>query len=148
MIQAEINARTALDTLVRLIRMAGNDPSDLGFQAIDPDPDGNTQWDSIRIRSDWNPPDGVLNGSYEDVIFTVSNGTLMIQDPGTAPPAEFVEDIDLVSFSYFDSTGSGISDPVAQSGSIVRVDILVQAQPQNLPNLQLSSASTIRRRDS
>ncbi len=67
--RAEESARTALDTLTRLIRMAGNDPQDLSFQGVDPDPDGNQQWDSIRLRSDWNPPDGALDDPYEDVIF-------------------------------------------------------------------------------
>ena len=62
LIEAQHSARAALDSLVRLIRLAGNNPRSIGLQAVDPDPDGNALLDSIQIQADWNPADGALNG--------------------------------------------------------------------------------------
>ena len=146
-IRAEDSSRVALDTLARLIRMAGNDPQDIGFQALDPDPDGNLQWDSIHLRSDWNPPDGLLDDPYEDVIFSVSNNTMWIQDPATFSPVEFLDDIESLSFSYFDIDGAPVSNPPTQSGSIVQVSIRVESHLENLSPLEFSSSATIRERE-
>jgi len=51
LMEAKHNARVTMDTIIRLVRMAGYDPQDIITQPIvDADPDGNAQWDSIHLR--------------------------------------------------------------------------------------------------
>src|SRR5690348_12493485 len=52
--QAVNDATSALDLMTRLIRMAGNNPNDIGsLQAIDPGTASNGFYQTIRLRSDW-----------------------------------------------------------------------------------------------
>jgi len=154
-IDAQNNARMALDILVRLIRVAGNDPQRIGLQPIHPDPDGNGQLDSIRLRADWNPADGDLLDPYEDVIFSTpappnDNKLLLIQE-GAAAPVEFLDSIDTLSFRYFNRNNVEIVDPIANPGSIASVDVIIQTFAQVPGSSPISttfrSSATIRRRE-
>ncbi len=146
MIRAQQDVRFALHTFVRLLRMAGNDPLEtpIGFQAIDPDPDGNTIWDTIRIRADWNPADGDLADPDEDVRFTVNNNILLIQQASDASPVEFLPNISAIQFQYFDDDGNVIADPVTDSDDIARVQVTVQGITATGATLQLSSQAVLR----
>ena len=152
LIEAQNNARTALDTVVRLVRIAGNDPERIGVQPIDPDPDGNGQFDSVHLQADWNPPDGALDDPYEDIIFSTNNGSLIIQEPSSPfnPAAiPFLDRIQAVTFAYFDRNNNPVADPVATPGSIASIDIVVQTDapgPGGAP-LTFRSSATIRRRE-
>ncbi len=147
-IRTQQDVRFALDTLVRLLRMAGNDPSlpPINFQAIDPDPDGNTAWDSIRIQADWNPADGDLADDFEDVIFTTNANVLFIQRPTDAVPVEFLANITSIQFQYFDGAGNVIADPVTDSDSITGVDVTVQGVTPGGVAIQFSSQVLVRSR--
>ncbi len=156
-IDAQNNARMALDTLVRLIRVAGNDPQRLGLQPIDPDPDGDGQVNSIRLRADWNPGDGDLLDPYEDVAFSTpvppnDNKLLLIQE-GAAAPVDFLDSIDTLTFRYFDRNNIPIADAVAiaNPGSIASVDVIIQTFAQVPGSSPISttfqSSATIRRRE-
>ena len=144
LIEAQNSARAALDTLVRLIRIAGNDPERVDFQAIDPDPDGNGQLDSIHLRADWNPADGALDDPYEDIVFSTNNGVLFTQEPTNAVPVEFLDRIESVSFAYFDRNNNPIADPVATPNSIASLDIVMQTRVPGSPPMEFRSSATIR----
>ena len=144
LVRAQDNGLVALDNLVRLIRMAGNDPESVTFQAIDPDPDGNGQLDSIQIRSDWNPADGALDDRYENVTFTTSDGSLFVQEPNDANPIEFLENISSVAFAYFDSDSASIANPIASSDLIALVQIVLQTEVTGRDPVAHTSSVSIR----
>ena len=140
LIEAQNNARVTVDTLVRLLRMAGNDPQAIGFTAIDPDPDGNSSLDSIRLRADWNPPDAALDDPFEDVVFSTNNGVLFIAEAGN-PPVEFLEDIGSLEFTYFDSDNVLITNPIADPDSIVSTSFAVQTDVPGSPPMIFTSSA-------
>src|SRR5688572_3647902 len=77
------NAQTAVDTIIRLIRMAGNRPINClsTFQVPGPAASenlGNQYFGKLRLRADWNPADCSLNGVEEDVTFSVKSGAFYI----------------------------------------------------------------------
>lgn len=145
--EAQDNARVAMDTLVRLMRMAGNNPGSLNFQALEPDPDSNNQWDSIRIRSDWNPADGALDDRYEDVLFTISNEALYIQEASDPAAVPFLDNIVSLSFSYFDQDYSSIANPVVDHQRIAYAQIVLQARVPGSTPMVFSSAASVRGRE-
>ena len=145
LIEAQNNARAALDLMVRLTRMAGNDPDRINFQAINPDPDNNGQLDSIHLRGDWNPADGALDDPYEDIIFSVNNGTMFKQEPGDPGAVAFLDSIGVLSFSYFDRNYTPIADPIGNPGSIATVEIIMQTEVPDSPAMEFRSSATMRR---
>lgn len=148
LMEAQDTARTAADFLVRLTRLAGNNPRRIaGLTAVIADPDGNGQWDSIRIQSDWNPPDGSLDDPFEDILFSTADAVLFTTEPGDIQPVEFLEGIQSVAFNYFDKDGNPLADPDAAEGSIVHVTIDVQIQPPGSAPQTLSSGATLRIRE-
>ncbi len=148
LIDASNNARVALDLMLRLARVAGNNPERISFEPIHPDPDGNSQMDSIRLRTDWNPGDGDISDAYEDMIFSTSNGVLYIQRPSDGSPVEFVDRVESLTFSYKDSNGADISssDAVANRGSIAYVDIELRTSVPDVPAILFKSSAVIRTR--
>lgn len=99
-IEALTEASAAMDTMARVIRMAGNNNT---ASAITP-----TGTDTIRIRGDWNAPDGALTGGYEDVLFTISGDSIVKREPGdnTGTPIELFDKIGSLRFTYYDANGS------------------------------------------
>lgn len=150
LIDASNNARVVLDLMLRLARVAGNNPNpeDFSFEPIHPDPDGNSQMDSIRLRADWNPIDGDISDAYEDMIFSTSNGVLWIQRPSDDEPVEFVDRVESLTFSYKDSNGADISssDAVANRDSIAYVDIELRTSVPDVPAMLFKSSAVIRSR--
>ena len=152
LLDAQHSARVTLDRLGRLIRMSGNDPRRIGIQAIDPDPDANNVLDSIQLQSDWNPPNGTLNDPYENITFFTNNGMLMIREPGDpVAGVEFAEDIQSLTFTYFDRNNTPIADPVATPGAIayVNIDLLIQLETTLVASTAwtMSSAAAVRRNE-
>ena len=129
LLETQTNAVTALDTMVRLIRMAGSNPENIsGLNALDPDPDGNDVFDSIRIQADWNPADGALDDDYEDVIFATGSDVLTIKEPSDTNAVPFLEGINSITFSFLDSAGASIADPETSVADIAVVRISLTAQ--------------------
>ena len=145
--EAQTNARAAMDLMLRLVRVAGNDPQEIGFEAIHPDPDGNHLMDSIRLRADWNPGDGALDDPYEDMIFTTSGGSLYVQRPTEDGPIEFVDSIESLSFTYTDSSGSPITHPIAARESIAFVNIELHAPVPGGSDMEFNSSAVVRTRE-
>ena len=148
LIDASNNARVALDLVLRLVRVAGNNPERIGFEPIHPDPDGNSQMDSIRLRADWNPGDGDISDAYEDMIFSTSNGVLYIRRPSDGSPVEFVDRVESLTFSYKDRDGADISssNAVANRNSIAYVDIELRTSVPDVPAILFKSSAVVRTR--
>ena len=147
LIEAQNNARTAMDTMVRLIRMAGNDPESFpGLQAIDPDPDGNSVLDSIHIQADWNPPDDDLDDGYEDVTFSTNSGTLWIKE-GSGATLPFIDSVQSMEFTYFNNTGAEITDPITNFNAIASVRIELRSQVPGSPLLVFTSQASLRSKE-
>ncbi len=149
LMEAKHNARVTMDTIIRLVRMAGYDPQDIITQPIvDADPDGTAQWDSIHLRADWNPPDGALDDPFEDVWFSTQNGSLFTKEPGDpAGGVEFLEGIESLAFSYLDNNKNAIPDPITNSDSIAYVELQVQIDPPDSSPQTFFSSATLRARE-
>lgn len=92
-----------LDLLTRIVRVAG---ANTASQALTPT-DGN----QLRVRADWNPVDGSLNGQYEDVTFFISGNSLYLRNENNNQLTELTTDVNSLSFQYFASNGAATATP-------------------------------------
>jgi Tfp pilus assembly protein PilW len=142
------NATAAMDTLVRLIRGSGNQLSTTG---INPDPDGNGLYDSINIQSDWNPVNGAATDAFENITFTIRNGTtctqcvLNKQEASDILPVPFLEDIGAITFTYYTSSNTLISNPVTNNSQIALVKITLTTKTPGLTPMTFTSTAHIRK---
>jgi prepilin-type N-terminal cleavage/methylation domain-containing protein len=145
--EAVQNANMAMDTIVRLIRMAGTKPpqcSSLTFQGLTPSqPDGSGNYSKLRVQSDWNPADCALTGTEEDVTFSVSGGYLYEDSLSLNP---FVDKINALRFKFYSSTNLLIADPVTNSSQISFVQIEIDTIPVNGNSSTIKSAVQVRSR--
>jgi len=120
------NVQTAADTIVRLIRMAGNRPVNClsTFSVPSPVPSSplaDGYFGKLRVQSDWNTPDCTLNGVEEDVTFSVANGIFYLDAAQQIP---FVDKISALRFKLYDTNNSLITDPALAIGTkFVRIEI-------------------------
>ena len=136
---ARSNASAALDMTVRLLR---------GAQTITPDPDNNLAADSVRVVSDWNPKDGDSTDAYEDVTFTVTNGTLFKREPADVAPVAFANGIASIAFTYFTSAGVQLMTPwTANQNALELVTITVTTTAINGRQITMSSSASVRRNE-
>ena len=146
LLETQTNAVTALDNMVRLIRMAGSNPENIsGLNALDPDPNNNNVFDSIHVQADWNPADGVLDDAYEDVTFTTSNDVLMIQE-SNAGAVPYLEGINALSFAFLDGAGVVIGNPETNVADIVAVRITLTAQAVGNDVMTFDTTAAVRSR--
>ena len=114
-LDARINARATMDMITRLARTA---------TTVVPDPDGNGLLDSIRLRADWNPENGVVD-AYEDVTFTAAGNIVRKQEPIDPVPVPFADRLASIAFLYRDTNNAVIANPIATPAAIAFVEITV-----------------------
>lgn len=125
-LEAVTNAQTAVDTMIRLIRMAGNRPVNCPttFLVQSPVPASaltNDYFGSLRIQADWNSPDCSLNGVEENVTFSVNNGTFYLDSAQQLP---FVDKISALRFKLYDQNNAVISNSSLAAGTkFIRIEI-------------------------
>lgn len=148
-IETTQQAQAAIEMIARLVRMSGNNPFGIAIVAIDADPDGNTAFDSIRIRADWNPADGDLTDPYEDITFTVAGNQLFKEEPADGAPVLFADNIQSLLFAYRDTNNNAIADPVANAAAIAFVTVTANTQSTTLvqdgPPIALTTSVAVRR---
>ncbi|NIR46075.1 MAG: hypothetical protein GWN99_16735 [Gemmatimonadetes bacterium] len=106
------NVRYAHLALTRYMRLAGSSPVGLPLPGIDPDPDANGAFDDVRLRADYNPPDGDTDDLGEDLTFYVAADTMYVQTGGEDDTTEpYLIGVDSLAFEYFDRYGVLITDP-------------------------------------
>lgn len=141
------NANTAMDTIVRVLRMAGTKPpscTSLTVTALTPSvPDANGYYTKLRIQTDWNPADCALTGTEEDVTYSVSNSTLYEDAANTKA---FVDKINALRFKFYNSSNTLITDPVTNSSQVSFVQIEIDTTPVNGSSTTIKSAVQLRGR--
>lgn len=135
------NASAAMDAMTRLIRMAG---ANTEAQAIDPGFKVNGSYNSIRIRADWNPVDGDLLDPLEDITFSTSGGILNKQEPGDDRPVPFLESIQSLTFTYYDSGNNLISDATVNNDKIAVVRIELETFSADASPMRFTSTVQMR----
>ena len=152
-IEALNDATAALDFLTRLIKTAGNNPNVIsGLQPIDPGTPVNEIYKTIRIRSDWRGstmsslPDGDINDSFEDVIFSVSNNKLMKKEPSDTSAVEFLDNVSYMQFLYYDTNNTSIIDPTTNNTQICRIDIAMIISPSGTSPMTFTTSAFLRQR--
>lgn len=110
--RATSNVRYAHLALTRMMRLAGARPLGGFVSAIDPDPLGDGAFNDVRLRADYNPPDGDTNDPNEDLVFYLRSDTMYVR-VGTAVDGEepYLIGVDSLAFEYFDRDGLAITDP-------------------------------------
>jgi len=104
----------AIDLLTRVIRVAGANTTS---QALTP-----TGTSQLRIRSDWNPVDGVFNSQFEDTSFYVSNNSLFMKNETTNQLTEVIANVKSLTFQYYNSAGAATTTP----SQIARVKVSLE----------------------
>jgi prepilin-type N-terminal cleavage/methylation domain-containing protein len=149
-IEAVDNARAALDTMLRLVRMAGSNTRNAGpLRAIDPDPLGDGAADAIALQSDWNPANGSLADPYENIVFFARDGALRKREAHDPPEGVvFADGVASLRFAYFDSRLERIESPSLRSGSIAYVEITLALRPgPGQEEVRIVSGASIRGRE-
>ncbi len=123
------NVRYAHLALTRMMRLAGARPLGGLVTGIDPDPLGDGAFNDVRIRADYNPPDGDTNDPNEDLVFYLRSDTMYVR-AGMAADAEepFLIGVDSLGFEYFDRDGAAISDPARVAFDARSARVTLQAR--------------------
>lgn len=144
--RADEAARAAVTMITSMARPAGANPLGLAFAPLVPDPVTPNVFNSIRVRADFNPPDGDVADIYEDVQFWVSNDTLYARWLATGGTEVAGFPVRELRFDYFDSNGAPLTTPVAV-GLATRVRVTVSApQAAGAPLIQRSGWVHLRNR--
>jgi prepilin-type N-terminal cleavage/methylation domain-containing protein len=138
-LEAINNGQTAVDTVIRLARMAGNRPLTCPstFQVLAPTPSvplGGGNFGALRIQSDWNPVDCALTGVEEDVTFSVKNGVLYLDAAQLVP---FVDRVSALRFQFYDNQNVLITDAQTRTSDIafIRVELDTLATDGTSPTI-------------
>jgi prepilin-type N-terminal cleavage/methylation domain-containing protein len=135
---ARQEARMALDMMGRLARMANT---------VTPDPDGNGLLDSVRLRGDWNPPNGAVN-AYEDVLFSRAGNTITALEPTDPTALPIATAIANMTFVYRDRNYVVLANPIATWNQIASIEITLTTVPfRDGPGVTLRSAFSVRTRE-
>ena len=145
-LERRYSTATSIEMMLRLLRQA---------RSITVDPDGNGLLDSIRVRADFNPRDGdffpiantVPVDPYEDIIFTVAGNILFKQEPTDPAPVAFAENVNLLTFQYFNGAGAVVPNPlVSTQQQLALVNVTVGSPPvDGQPGVLITSSASIRR---
>lgn len=122
------SVRYAHLSLTRFIRLAGSSPVGLPLPGIDPDPDGDGVFNDIRLRADYNPPDGDIDDAGEDLTFFLRADTMFVRSGGDGAEEPFLIGVDSLAFEYFDHNGSVIVDPARIGPRAMTVDVTIRAR--------------------
>jgi type IV pilus assembly protein PilW len=132
------NARAAMDTMTREIRMAGYDPLGV-LQKDDPSEAGGTPfvgipYDSTQLEivvdiddGSGGTGDGNTDDPHEDIIYSFDSGNHQIDRDTSSDgnnPQPFVENIELFTFAYLDEEGNATTSTV----EIRQIEITITAK--------------------
>ena len=104
------NVRYAHLALTRFMRLAGSSPLGVPVDGIDPDPDGNSAFDDVRLRADYNPADGDIDDPGEDLVFYLRGDTMFVRPGAGGTEEPYLIGVDSLAFEYFDRDGVSITD--------------------------------------
>jgi hypothetical protein len=122
------NVRYAHLSLTRFMRLAGSSPVGLPLPGIDPDPGGDGVFNDVRLRSDYNPPDGDIDDAGEDLTFFLRADTMFVKSGEAGAEEPFLIGVDSLAFEYFDREGAAITDPARVGPRAMTVDVTIRAR--------------------
>ncbi len=128
--RAASSVRYAHLALTRLMRIAGSSPVGSPIQAIDPDPLAVGAFNNIRLRADYNPPDGDVDDPGEDLEFYLRGDTMFVR-PGGAEEEPYIIGVDSLSFEYFDRDGAVITDPDRVLTRAISAQVMIRARGES-----------------
>lgn len=146
--EAIANAQTAMDSIIRVVRMAGVKPAYCanGFQITPLAPSssvGSGTYTVLRVQADWNASDCALSGLDEDVTFSAANGILYLDAARQKP---FVDGIGHVKFKFYNAVGQLITDAAASVNDVTFVEIEISTYTENSTPTVIRSGVQIRAR--
>lgn len=106
---AEESLRMAEQVLRTVLQTAAADPRSTGQALIDPDPLAHGAFDNIRVKSDFNPPDGDFTDELEDVYVKVEADTMFVQWIAGGSYQPLVYPLRALTFEYFDAAGTPLT---------------------------------------
>ena len=108
-IRRQDNLRAA-DVFIRtVLRSALADPRGTRLTLLDPDPRTTDRWDNLRVKSDFNPPDGDFLDPLEDVQMHVVADSLMVRLQAGAAFAVYAHPVHSLNFEYYAMNGTQIT---------------------------------------
>lgn len=145
----EQEARYALDWIARDLRAGGSDPYDIvtpDDQEVWLDPNGGgDDNDSIRLQSDVNPPNGVLDGDGENVTIafdSAKNVITRLDANADDPAAVAMTDAIFTDLSFTFLNAAHAETATSSLVTYVRVEVTAQSRAIN-PNTQEYPTSTL-----
>ncbi len=144
--RATSNVRYAHLALTRMMRLAGARPLGGLVTAIDPDPLGDGLFNDVRLRADYNPPDGDTNDAGEDLVFYLRADTMFVRAGIGGAEEPYLIGVDSLAFQYFDQDGVPITDParVATHARSALVTIRAAARAPALSPRELAGRVRLR----
>jgi prepilin-type N-terminal cleavage/methylation domain-containing protein len=108
-IRGQDNLRAA-DVFIRtVLRSALADPRGTRVTLLDPDPGNTNGWDNIRVKSDYNPPDGDFLDPLEDVQMHVVADSLIVRLQAGAEFDVYAYPVRRLNFEYYQWSGAQIT---------------------------------------
>lgn len=147
-IDTQHTVRTAMDIMIRYIRMAGYDPKktgNFGFQLIGSN-GRSTGLNSIAFTVDENEDGEINENNKENIAFRLNGSTLEKYNPEATPPWEtLAENIEYLEFKYILFNGTETSSPNNPLDiRAVKVKIIGRT---NIPDPEYKSNSGFRKRE-
>ena len=98
--------------MTRLLRNGRADPRSVGATVgkINFDPQARGVWNSIRIRSDFNPADGAVTGTLEDVLIDHVADTLFVRWRAGSQPERFAYPVKTFRYEAYRLDNTAITD--------------------------------------
>ncbi len=125
--RAAASVRYAHLALTRLMRIAGSSPMGPEIQGLDPDPLSDGAFDDIRLRADYNPPDGDVDDPGEDLTFYLRADTMFVRAGTDGAEEPYLIGVDSLAFSYFEWDGTPITDPARVTERAVEAHVTIRA---------------------
>lgn len=127
---AEESLRMAEQVLRTVLQTAAADPRSTGAALIDPDIMANGGFNDIRVKSDFNPPDGDFLDELEDVRVRVAADTMFVQWNSAGSYQPLVYPVRSLTFEYFDNAGNALTTVAAAANAkSVRFTIAAPESP-------------------
>jgi prepilin-type N-terminal cleavage/methylation domain-containing protein len=110
--------------LVRLLRNGRADPRSIGATVakVNFNPQARETWNSVRVRSDFNPPDGNVNGELEDVLVDHVADTIFVRWSAAGASQRFAYPVKLFRLDAYRLDGTAVTD-TAQSDQVRKVKL-------------------------
>ena len=116
-VEAQQAARAALDRMARELREAGYDPTSAGIQPVVAAAPA-----LVTFQRDLNG-NGVVDPTRERVTFLVRHGETVLRRDAGGGAQPIIDGVRRLSLTYFDRTGTPVSDPSRVSAVRIRLEV-------------------------